>query len=104
MKLLFALTTAATLSGASFLAFGNVAEAASFPVLEAMRSSVASTAQYGPYRRYSPMQQYSPNTRQDSIAGRAAFCRCFPYAYGSKRLVCRYPGRPTTVQIVRNCY
>jgi hypothetical protein len=104
MKPRFARATAVILSGASFLTFGNVAEAASFPVLETLRSSVASPAQYGPYRRYSPLQQYSPNTRQNSIAGRAAFCRCFPYAYGSKRLVCRYPGRPTTVQIVRNCY
>lgn len=104
MKPLFALASAILLSCASLLAFGNGAEAASFPVLETMRSSIASPAQYGPYRRYSPVQQYSPNTRQDSIAGRAAFCRCFPYAYGSKRLVCRYPGRPTTVQIVRNCY
>jgi hypothetical protein len=104
MKPLFAHAAAVTLSGASLLAFGNVAEAASFPVLETLRSSVASTAQFGPYRRYSPLQQYSPNTRQDSIAGKAAFCRCFPYAYGSKRLVCRYPGRSTTVQIVRNCY
>lgn len=102
MKPLFARARAVILSGASFLTFGNVAEAASFPVLET--SPIASPAQYGPYRRYSPLQQYSPNRRQDSIAGRAAFCRCFPYAYGSKRLVCRYPGRPTTVQIVRNCY
>jgi hypothetical protein len=86
MKPLFALAIAATLSSASILAFNKVTGAASFPVLETMRPLV-SPAQYDPW------QKYSPHMRQDSIAGKAAFCRCFPYAARAKRLVCRYPGR-----------
>lgn len=103
MKPLFAVAIASAFSGASFLAFGNATEAASFPVFETMRPLI-SPVQYGPYRQYDPMQKYSPYKRQNSIAGRAAFCRCFPYSSGAKRLVCRYPGRPTTVQIVDRCY
>lgn len=102
MKPLYALAIAATLSGASFLAFSNAAEAASFPVLENLRPLVS--VQYGPYRQYDPSQKYSPHMRQDSIAGRAAYCRCFPYAAGRKRLVCRYPDRPVTIQYVDRCY
>lgn len=102
MKPLFAFAIASAFSGSSFLAFGNATEAASFPVLKTMWPLVP--VQYGPYRHYDPWQKYSPHMRQNSIAGRAAFCRCFPYSSGAKRLVCRYPGRPTTVQIVDRCY
>jgi hypothetical protein len=103
MKPLFALAIATALSGASLLAFTSATEAAPFSVLEISRPLV-SPVQYGPYRQYDPSRQYSPHTRQNSIAGRAAFCRCLPYSAGAKRLVCRYPGRPTTVQIVDRCY
>lgn len=103
MRALFALAIASAFSGASILDFADAAEAASFSVLESMRPLV-SPVQYGRRRQYDPSQNYSPHTRQDSIAGRAAYCRCFPYSAGAKRLICRYPGRPTTVQIVVHCY
>lgn len=54
--------------------------------------------------QYDPFQKYSPGRSQGSIAGRAAFCRCYPYSGFQKRLVCHYPGRPTTVQLVDRCY
>ncbi len=97
MKRLFALAIPATLSAASLLAFCSGAEAAFFPNSVTMRP-LALPAQY------SPFQQYGPGVRQDSIAGRAAFCRCYPYYGFKKRLICRYPGRPTTIQIVDRCY
>jgi hypothetical protein len=103
MKPLFALVSTAMLFAASLWAFTNSAEAAFFPGSGMTAQPVVFPVQYG-HRRHSPLQPYGPGRHQDSIAARAAYCRCYPYLGFQKRRVCRYPGRPTTVQIVDRCY
>jgi len=104
MKPLFALVSTAMLLAASLLAFTNSAEAVSFPRLGMTTRPLVLPVQYGSSRRRSPLQPYGPGRHQDSIAARAAYCRCYPYLGFQKRRVCRYPGRPATVQIVDRCY
>jgi hypothetical protein len=113
MKPFFALMRAAGISAAGLLLSGASAEAAFFPRSGMTTQRLVLQVQYGPYgpyrqhnsyRQYNPLQQYSPGMRQNSIAARAAFCRCYSYDAFRKRRVCRYPGRGTTVQIVDSCY
>jgi hypothetical protein len=113
MKPLFALVSAATVSAASFLALSNRAEATFFPGSQMNTRPNVLLVQYGQhgpyrqrnrYRQYDPLQRYTPGRRQHSIAARAAFCRCYRLDAFRARRVCRYPGRPTTSEIVDRCY
>ncbi len=92
MKPLYALSIAAALSSVSFSAFSDAAEAASIPGSGITRPLALPV-------QYNPLQHYSPYQRQHSLAGRAAYCRCYP-GHGFSRMVCRYPGGPTTTQLV----
>jgi hypothetical protein len=105
MKPLVALVHGAVAFVAGLLLSDIEAEAAFFPGSEGSTHFLVLPVQYGPYRReYSPLQQYSPSRRQNSIAARAAFCRCYNLHLNKRRLVCRGPGGGTTVTIVDRCY
>ena len=91
MKPFFALVIAAGMSAAGLLFSGASAEAAFFPASRMITQPLVLPVQYGPYRQYDLLQKYRPGMGQDSIAAKAAFCRCYPYSGSRKRLVCRPP-------------
>src|SRR5690349_19406304 len=101
MKPLFALVRAASVLAAGLLLSASSAEAAFFLRSGMTTQALALPVQYG---QWSPDRTYSPGRRQNSIAARAAYCRCYPYGPFQRRLVCRNPAGGTTVRVVDHCY